>query len=378
MKLRLAICIFMVALAPWKQTSGQSMPVGQITRQIGKSTVENFHAALDQQLQASDVSAADAVHMLDAITTAKPKDVATAAKTALTAVPTDPATAVQAEAAVDNAKGSATPASCDQSGQQSYRFNYWFPVVGCSPDGILNFFKVSGALSIVNTVQYLYNPNQSTNQVSADFFTATFPQGFQAIFSGAATAGSSQSSGTSPTSTSTDSVSTAVSKLEQGGDFNVRFPFPIFYHATNSYGAYVLTSPAVGFNVSGLTGQNTITQSTEYNVNIPLEFYAQTSSIEQTDSASNALLYVDVKPAMELVSPAFASAIGLTSNRYFFLGQVAAGIEFAKSVRVGFQYFFGPEQVYQVPSTTGGITAKTAKVGGIHLVISFSPSKSKS
>jgi hypothetical protein len=163
-------------------------------------------------------------------------------------------------------------------------------------------------------------------------------------------------------------VDTAVSKLENGGDFNIRFPYPVYYHATSGYGVYMLTSPSVGFNVNGLTGQNTITESTEYNVNVPLEFYAQTSSIEK----NGAILYVDAKPAMELVSPAFASAIGLKSNRYFFLGQASAGIEFAKRVRFGFQYFFGPQQVYQVPSGTG-TTTKNSKVGGFHLVVSFSP-----
>jgi hypothetical protein len=250
------------------------------------------------------------------------------------------------------------------------------PTVGCSPDGIIDFFKVSGAISIANTVQYLYNPKQSTNQIGADFLSATFPQGFQVVFSGTATAGSSQPSSTPPTTTSTDSVDTAVSKLQQGGDFNVRFPFPILYHVTSGYGVYMLSSPSIGFNVSGLSAQNTITESTEYNLNLPIEFYAQTASIEQTNGVANALLYVDVKPAMELVSPAFATAIGLKSNRYFFLGQAAAGLELYNSVRVGFQYFFGPSQVYQVPTTTG-TTTKTSKLSGIHLVISFSPSKGK-
>jgi hypothetical protein len=250
----------------------------------------------------------------------------------------------------------------------------WFPTAGCSPDGVTDFFKVSGAISIINSVHYLYNPNQSTNQIGADFFTVTFPLGFQSVFSGTATAGSSQPSGTSITTTSTESVSTAVSKLEQGGDFNVRFPFPILYHVTSKYGVYMLTSPSVGFNVNGLTGQNTVTESTEYNINVPLEFYAQTASIEQTQGSSDALLYVDLKPAAEVVSPAFATAIGLKSNRYFFLAQAAAGIEFHNSVRVGFQYFFGPSQVYQVPTATGTVT-KTGKVGGIHLVVSFSPGK---
>ena len=175
-------------------------------------------------------------------------------------------------------------------------------------------------------------------------------------------------------------MSTAVSKLEQGGDFNVRFPVPILYHVTNSYGLYMLSSPNVGFMISGLTGQNTITQSTEYNVNVPLEFFAETTSIPAGSGnaqSGNAALFFDIRPATEVVSPAFASAIGLKSNRYFFLGQVSAGLSILQIMRVGFQYYFGPSQVYQVPSTTG-TTTKTGKVGGLHLVVSFTPSKSKS
>jgi hypothetical protein len=373
MKTRLfVVWIFVVASAQWQYVNGQSMPVGQMSRQVDKNSVANFTAALDQELQKTDVTAADANTILNA--SASAENVKAAAKAAGSANLSDETTKEQANAAIANAQ----PAPCGQTGKPTYEFKYWFPLVRCSPDAMLYFFKTSGAISTINTVQYLYNPNQSTNQVSADFFTATFPLGFQSIFSGTATAGSSQPASTAPSTSSTESVSTAVSRLEQGGDFNVRFPYYLFFHATGSYGAYILSSPSVGFDVSGLSGQNTITQSTEYNVNVPLEFYAQTGSIEQTAGVSNALLYVDVKPAMELVSPGFASAIGLTSNRYFFLGQADVGIEFSKSVRVGFQYFFGPNQVYQVPGAAGTTATTKSKVGGVHLVISFSPPKSKS
>jgi hypothetical protein len=335
--------------------------------------VDVFQQKLDTALQGTSVSAADASRMVDAAGDAK--NLSAAVSAAKSSLPTNSTVKTQALEAVASAKDSIpTQPPCLKNTDGTYTFTLWFPTAGCSPDGVTDFFKVSGAISIINSVHYLYNPNQSTNQIGADFFTVTFPLGFQSVFSGTATAGSSQPSGTSITTTSTESVSTAVSKLEQGGDFNVRFPFPILYHVTSKYGVYMLTSPSVGFNVNGLTGQNTVTESTEYNINVPLEFYAQTASIEQTQGSSDALLYVDLKPAAEVVSPAFATAIGLKSNRYFFLAQAAAGIEFHNSVRVGFQYFFGPSQVYQVPTATGTVT-KTGKVGGIHLVVSFSPGK---
>jgi hypothetical protein len=380
MKLRMACACMFCVFSPYSlHLFGQSIPVGQITRQITKTepeAVETFKIELDERLQsADDISGTAADKMLNSIDNVN--NLSSAVSSALKNLPSTPNAKTQAKNAVAVATANATPQPCTKNTDGSYTFKPWFPVAGCSADAITDFFKVSGAISIINTVHYLYSPNQSTNQISSDLLTATFPLGFQSIFSGTATQGSSQPSSTSPSTTSTDSVSTAVSKLEQGGDFNVRFPYPILYHVTSSYGVYMLSSPSVGFMVSGLSGQNTITESTQYNVNIPLEFYAQTASIEQSQGSSNALIYLDVKPAAELVSPAFATAIGLKSNRYFFLGQAAAGLEFYNSVRVGFQYFFGPGQVYQVPTTTGTMT-KTGKVGGLHLIISFSPSKSKS
>jgi len=359
----IAFLVLVFAPSRWQQLNGQSMPVGQVSDQIGRP-VATMRDALRHTLVAMNVPEAEINTILKNTNTSKSHDAA--ASSARANLPAHSTMRDQINEVIDRVAASTAPQKCTESGAVNYDFNHWLPVRGCSNDAIQNFFKVSGSLSIADTVHYLYSPNQSTNQVGADFLTATFPQGFQTILSGIATAGSSQASTSSQNST--DSVSTAVSKLEQGGDFNVRFPYPVYYHVTSGYGVYILTSPSVGFNVSGLSGQNTITETNEYNVNVPLEFYAQTASIEK----DVAVLYVDLKPAMELVSPAFASAIGLKSNRYFFLGQAAAGLEFSKRVRVGFQYFFGPQQVYQIPTGTS-TTTKSSRVGGFHLVVSFSP-----
>jgi len=359
----------------------QSIAPGQVTRQVKSSASEpqrvaHFSNVLRENLASTALSSSQINQMLQPLAAARSLPDAVASATAN--APQSGQEAADAVQAVNTASQQAAPSpNCKVKSNSGYSFaKAFFPVAGCVPDAITNFFSVSGSMDIANNVQYLYNANQSTNQINADFFTATFPLGFQAILSGTATAGSSQPASSSSTSGQTESVSTAVSKLEQGGDFNLRFPVPVFYKAkANNYGIYALSSPAIGFNVNGLTDQNTITDSTEYNVNVPLEVYFQTGSIEQVANVSSALLYVDVKPAMELVSPAFATAIGLTSHRYFMLGQADAGIEFSGSVRVGLQYFFGPSQVYQVPGA-GGSTTTNAHLGGLHLVVSFNPKKS--
>jgi hypothetical protein len=274
--------------------------------------------------------------------------------------------------------------------KSGYDFKPWLPLMSrlCTNAAIQNYFDVAGTATVANNVQYLYNAQQSTNQVNADLFTATFWPGFQAVLAGTATQGSSQPAADTPTPGSatpatpviTESASAAVARLEQGGDFNLRFPVPIMFYANTHSTGSINFLPNVGFSVNGLTDQNTITQSTEYNWNVPFEGYFQTGSVETgADGKSSAVIYLDFKGGAEGVSKDFASAVGLTSGRYFFLGQAAAGIEFMNSVRVGLQYFIGPSQIYSVPSTTAGGAPVQVKsgLGGLHLVVSFSPTAKK-
>jgi hypothetical protein len=267
-------------------------------------------------------------------------------------------------------------------------FNYkpWFPLIGpgCTNAAILNFFGVNGSTEAASNVKYIYNAQQSASQVNADLVTATFAPGFQAVFAGTTTAGSSQttpsSTGTSGTgsSTTTDSVATAVSKIEAGGDFNVRFPAPLYYRNTTHGSITSLSSPNVGFNINGLSSQNTITQATEYSFNVPLEVYAQTKSIDSSSNGTaSAVLFLDLKPAAEVISSDLARKIGLTGSRGFFIGQAAVGIEFSQSFRISFQYLYGPQQIYQTTTSTGSSTTTSSRIGGFHLAVSFSPQKSK-
>jgi hypothetical protein len=264
----------------------------------------------------------------------------------------------------------------------SYTYPTWFPTLGtgCIGPVILNYFAVENSAVAANGVQYLYNAQQSTSQVDADLFTATFGLGLQAILAGTATAGSSQATATTtsgtpaPATTQTDSVTTAVSKIENGGDFNLRFPLPVVSHFGQGYALDGRFVPNLGFNINKFGAQDTITESTEYTFNVPFELYGQTTSIDPNNPA---IAFIDLKPSGEVVSSALAQSIGLTGSRAFFMGEAAVGVEFAQKVRVSLQYLVGPHQIYQTISSTGTTTTAT-HIGGFHLAVSFSPQKPKS
>lgn len=287
-------------------------------------------------------------------------------------------------------------ASGDTSKQVNYTYKPLFPLVGagCTDDAILNFFAVNSSTEFGSNVQYLYNAQQSVSQLTGQLLTATFSPGFQAVLSTTVTAGSGSGSNTGTTngssgtirtddttptasSGSTDTIATAVSKIEAGGDFKVSFPFPVLFAQTLHGSFSGLFSPGIGFNINGFTGQTTITDSSEYNLNFPFELYAQTKSIDPSNTGTGSVLFVDLRPAAEVISPALATKIGLVGSRGFFLGQAAAGIEFAQSIRLSLQYIYGPEQVYQATSSTGSPATTKSRISGFHLAVSFSPQKSK-
>ena len=269
--------------------------------------------------------------------------------------------------------------SFDNQGNSEYRFKSWMPLVGsgCNDAAVLAYYNVGKTTTIANQAQYLYNAAQSTSQVNADLLTTTFSGGIQVVLAGTATAGSSQpaasANGTaSTTATPTDSVATAVAKLEQGGDFNLRLAYPLAQYAGSKLHYTMSLFPNLGFAVNGLSSQATITESTDYTGNIPLEFYSELGSIPNAGTA--AVMYADAKMGGEFLASDLASKIG--TNSTFFLGQFSAGIEFEKSLRIGFQYFVGPKQAYCVPNTSG-CTAFTGSMSGVHLVVSFNPSSNK-
>ena len=127
----------------------------------------------------------------------------------------------------------------------------------------------------------------------------------------------------------------------------------------------------MGFTINGLTSQNTITSSTNYSYNLPLEGYIELDSLDAVKS----ILYADFKAGAEIVGQPLATSLGL-SNRYFFLGQFAAGIQFAQSVSIGFQYIQGPKAIYALPASTTG-TAPPTSISGFHFVVSFTKPPAK-
>lgn len=285
---------------------------------------------------------------------------------------------------LQNTSDRCTISGIDSSGNPTYNYKVLFPLQGNGCDNVakLYYFQVGKTTTFAGQAQYLYNAEQSTSQINADLMTATFSPGFQAVLAGTATQGSSQpasvtssSSGTSASGSSqtTDSVSTTVSKLEQGGDFNLRFPFPLVYGTKGNSALAMTFTPNVGITINGVSGQNTITESTNYSLNVPIEAYGQLLSIP-TPTQDPAIIYGDVRYGLEWISSDLAQKIG--TAEVFGIGSISTGLEFVKSIRVGMQYFFGPAQAYCVPSTNGGCTPATGNVSGFHFVVSFTvPSK---
>jgi cell division septation protein DedD len=310
-----------------------------------------------------------------------------------------------------NSLAAAIPACYESpatSGKTQYEYPAWIPLwrPGChADDQIENFFSQSGLLTAGNAAKYEYNAQQSASVINADLLTTTFQPGIQLVLAGSATSGSSgalnttttssttstsvhltphaaATTGTATTTTSTsssDSASTAVSKLESGGDFNLRIPLPLLAAQKGPTSITGQLTPNIGFLVNGLTSQNTITDSTQYSFNLPLELYGQLTST--TNAATPAVAFFDVKPAGEFLSKTLAQKLGPSVPTAMFLGEAAIGVEFAKKVRISAQYVYGNASVYQSSSSTstsGGTTSSTTptkSVSGFHLAVSFATSK---
>jgi len=105
--------------------------------------------------------------------------------------------------------------------------------------------------------------------------------------------------------------------------------------------------------------------------NFPLELYMESRSIDlDANGDSTAALFFDARPATDVISTALANQVNPGGPRAFFIGQAAAGIEFANRIRVSFQYIYGPEQVLQ-SSTSSGTTTTKSRAQGFHLAVSF-------
>ncbi len=173
----------------------------------------------------------------------------------------------------------------------------------CGQAGVLAFFNVTKNATFGNTVSYLYNPKVGANQFSSDLITAVFPEGFQVVLAGTGTVPSGQSSSgttTPPTSqTTSDPVALAVQKIESGGDFNLRFSFPVLSTLPKSTVWSTYLQPNVGFVLGNTSTQSNsagaqvqYSSSNQYVISLPFESYFATSSItgDNTNGLATATL----------------------------------------------------------------------------------------
>ena len=196
----------------------------------------------------------------------------------------------------------------------------------------------------------------------------------------------------SPASTEASrSDKSALSKLQNGGDFNLRVPVPFLSHTSTSknWSLNGASLPNFGVTLNAFGAQQRITDSTEYSGNFPAQVYGQIGSVKDPSGKSvPAVGFVDLKAAREWISSALAAKLGSTGSTRFPVLQASAGIEFAQKIRVSMQYIFSSSQFRQVSGTagcstttetSGGSTTSpaTTKINGFHLAVSFSTQRSK-
>jgi hypothetical protein len=276
--------------------------------------------------------------------------------------------------------------------QFDYRYGLFLPAShhSCGQAGVLNFFNVTKSATFGNTVQYLYNPKVGASQFGSDLITAVFPQGFQVVLAGTGTVptGQSASQGSSnppATQTTSDPVALAVQKIEAGGDFNLRFSLPLLSTLPGNTAWSTYLQPSVGFVLGNTSSQSNAagaqvaySSSNQYVISLPVESYFETSSItgDNSNGLTTATLFADLRYGGNILSPEYQKTIGIP-NRIFQLGQASAGINFAGSFRIGFQYFFGgPKQAYVLANANGQTSSVNTSVKGFHMVLTYSPKKS--
>jgi hypothetical protein len=252
---------------------------------------------------------------------------------------------------------------------------YWFlPLRKADEDTLTCFYQTSGAVSPLNQVRFLYGfGGGDSKTLAADLVSIQFLGGMQATLGSGVTMGSSTTStstttitdanGQQKTTTSTlttDSAATAISKLQNGGDFYVRLDYPLLYRndKDDKFAGMIFGEGKEAGNFSGFGSEATITEASEYNFNLSLEGYGEWRATKNAG-----LFYADVRWGIQHVQPEFAQKLGLASTN-FQLTQFAAGIEFAQLLRFGFQRFVGPSAAF-------GVTPKD--LSKWHLVVQIVP-----
>ena len=271
-----------------------------------------------------------------------------------------------------NAQGAtATSAGCSQLAV----VNWYFPLWHKGEDVVECFYNESKAVAPLNEVKFLYGfGGGDSKTLSSDLASIQFPGGLQANLGQSVTMGTSTSTavtttttptGGSPTQTTsmltTDTPATTISKIEQGGDLFVRFEYPLLYDNKQNWGGMVFAVPRFAGDFSGFGSEATITQANDYNFNVSIEAYGEWRAFQD-----GGLMYADLRTGVQYIQPEVAQKLGLGSQNKFGLTQFAAGIEFAKLVRFGFQRFIGP---------SGAFGVAQSELSKWHLVLSLVPKK---
>jgi hypothetical protein len=246
-----------------------------------------------------------------------------------------------------------------------------------SDETVQCFYQSSGTVSPVNQVAFLYGfGGGDSKTLSADLVSVQFHGGFQATLGSSVTMGTSTTTTQTTTTTSAngqqnqdtktltqDTPGTAISKLQAGGDLYLRFDYPILYKNGSRWAGVVYGQPKIGGNFSGFGSEATVTQASEYNINLSVEAYGEWRGIGDAGS-----LYADLRTGWQYVQPEVAQKLGLGNQNKFGMSQFAAGVEFAGLIRLGFQRFVGPAPAFNVT---------TSELSKWHLVANLVPKKKK-
>ena len=130
-----------------------------------------------------------------------------------------------------------------------------------------------------------------------------------------------------------------------------------------------MATPRVSFNINGIGGQQTPTDSTNTIWFVPAEGYFEWDAIPQPGSTNSLMgFYADVRAGYEHVGSNFAKSIGLSNGNFGFT-QVSFGLIIFNSFTLSAQRFYGPSQV--VTNSTG--TTVTVNNYGWSFQLQLSP-----
>lgn len=258
------------------------------------------------------------------------------------------------------------------------------------------YYNATSNVAFATEAQYLYNPAGTANTISGNLASLQFRGGVQLTLAGNANTNScsnagtntSNGGGTDSTTNSTNSTcgsSTSgasapslqqdVQTLTQGGNFALKALWPIVNARGKNMQLMSVLAPKMGFEISGISGQNTATGATNVNGNFSSETYFQLDAIPPKDGGdSPGSIFLDYRAGAEHVTSAFAQSAGLKSGTNFGLQQFSAGLVVSGFLRISAQRYFGPEQAYV---SSSGSTVSVNNFKNWQLVIQLVPSNTK-